>query len=325
MAGMATAGFLLTGCLPKNQPEAVSPNPTPTIPQATLTPEATIAPTPTEISQLVLRSEANLVNLAERYPMPGFKGDEYYSWYCLNGGEKLFDPWKIPAGTTLLIPSRNSELLSQCRPEDKEQEWKYELGEHSTSLGNSSPRRMRNIRTAVSRLNGTVVYPYELFSMLETIGPFTEKSVSGDEGYGWGMGYTDSGEVEMFAGGICQMPSTLFLASAKAGMLIVQRTAHLYYSYGPWDATVDDKSGLDFTARNLFTFPLMIEADIRNNRVYTRIKSPQPQPYGQIVTATIYDRKNTDGSRETLARQTVTLSDGRTRIRDYESHYKRKP
>ena len=229
MAGLATAG-LLTGCSSKKQPETVSLNPEPNLPRPITTPEATLVPAPTEISRLVLQNEANLVNLAERYPTPGFK-DEYYPWYCLNGGEKLFDPWKIPSGTTLLIPKFNQDKLGQCPLENKEGDWSILLAENSTSLGNSSEARLRNVRTATSRLNGTIVQPYELFSMLAAIGPFTGEPKEGDEGYGIGMGYTNYGEVAMFAGGICQLPSTLFKASAKAGMLVVQRTAHYYRSY----------------------------------------------------------------------------------------------
>lgn len=326
MAGLATAG-LLTGCSPKKQPEVVPPSPEPDIPRPTLTAEATLAPTPTEISQLVLKTEANLVDLAERYPISGFK-DEYYAWYCLNGGEKLFEPWKIPAGTTLLIPGKNQELLNQYldeQKEHKETDWQYLLAENSTSLGNSSEARLRNVRTATSRLNGTLIQPYELFSVLKALGPFTGESVNGDEGYGRGMGYTNQGEVEMFAGGICQLPSTLFKASAKAGMLVVQRTAHYYRSYAePWDATIEQDTNLDFTCRNLFPFTLMIEAEIKNNRVYTRIKSPQPLPYKNVVLETVYDRKNQDGSSDSLVRQTVTFKN-RVRVREYSSHYEPKP
>jgi len=300
---------------------------------ASPTPEApTLAPTPTEIPAptetpqkiIVLNSEADLVDLAERYPLASFADDPYYPWYCLNGGEKLFDPWAIPAGTSLLIPEEAQELPAPCGVEIKEQEWQYTLSENSTSLGQSSEARLRNIRTAVQRLNGEVVAPYKLFSILEAVGPFSEEPKEGDEGYGWGFGYTDEGEVKMFAGGICQVPSTLFKASAQAGMLVIQRTAHLYHwaNYGAWDATIAD--GVDFTFRNLFDFPVKIEAEIKDNRLAINIKSPQPNPYESIVCETLYDRKNPDGSWDGLVRQTVTFK-GRTRVREYPSHYEPKP
>ncbi len=285
----------------------------------------TLIPIPTETPQeaVILTTEANLVNLAENYPFASFD-DPYYPWYCLNGGEKLFDPWAIPAGTSLLIPEENKELLTQCQAEVKEQDWQYTLSENSTSLGQSSEARLKNIRTAVHRLNGKVVIPYELFSILKAISPLSEQPREGDEGYGWGFGYTAEGEVKMFAGGICQVPSTLFKAAAQAGMLVVQRTAHFYYSanYGSWDATISE--GVDFTFRNLFNFPVKIEAEIKDNQVWTRIKSPQAGYYDSINCETVYDRQNSDGSRDGLVRQTVVLK-GRTRVREYSSHYEQKP
>lgn len=317
MASLAAAGLWLGGCSRKDQPGENLPLPT--------APDVVTYPTaqPTEISQLVLKTEADLVVLAEQYPTAVFP-DEYYPWYCLNGGEKLFDPWKIPQGTTLLIPSRNLNLLGQCQEESKEQQWPYTLAENNTSLGSSSEARLRNVRTAVSRLNGTVVGPYELFSILKRIGPFTGESKDGDEGYGQGMGYTDQGEVPMFAGGICQIPSTLFKASAQSGMLVVQRTAHLYHwrGYGAWDATISD--GVDFTFRNLYDFSIKIDVSIKNNRLTVSLKSPQPSIYEKIVAETVFDRENTDGSWDGLVRQKVAFK-GRTRIREYSSHYEIKP
>lgn len=323
MTGSAVVGFLLVGCSDNDRQKDTS---TPKFPPEKLTPTAEKVAyptaTPTEIFQLVLETEANLVNLAERYPTSAFP-DEYYPWYCLNGGEKLFDPWQIPQGTTLLIPSRNLNLL-QCQTEGGELDWQYTLAENSTSLGKSSEARLRNIRTAVGRLNGTVVWPYQLFSIVKRIGPFTEESRNGDEGYGQGMGYTDQGEVAMFAGGICQIPSTLFKASAKAGMLVIQRTAHLYHwrGYGAWDATISD--GVDFTFRNLYDFPIKIEIFLKDNRLFVAIKSPQSSPYEKIITETVYDRENADRSWNGLVSQTVIYK-GRKRIREYSGHYQLKP
>lgn len=317
-------GFLLFGCRKSGQQEVTS-TPRPAPERLTPTAERVIypTPTPTEISQLVLEAEANLVDLAEKYPTLSFP-DEYYPWYCLNGGEKLFDPWQIPQGTTLLIPGRNLNLLGQCQTETKEEDWQFTLAENSTSLGKSSEARLRNIRTAVSRLDGAIVGPYELFSILKKIGPFTGESKNGDEGYGQGMGYTDQGEIVMFAGGICQIPSTLFKTSAQAGMLVVQRTAHLYHwaGYGAWDATLSD--AVDFTFRNLYAWPVKIEAKIKDNRLYTSIKSSQQSPYEKITIETVFDRENDDKSWDGLVKQTV-LYHGRIRIREYPSHYQRKP
>ncbi len=323
--GVVGSGLVLESCRKRISVEAEKTSTFTEIPAPeTLVPTLTPAPTETSQKTVVLTAETNLVNFAESYSQDLSDDDPYYPWYCLNGGEKLFDPWAIPAGTSLLIPEKNKELLAQCQKEVKEQDWQYILAENSTSLGQSSEARLRNIRTAVNRLNGEVVSPYELFSTLAAIGPLSEQPQGVDEGYGWGFGYTQEGEVKMFAGGICQVPSTLFKAVAQSGVLVVQRTAHLYYSanYGPWDATISE--GVDFTFRNLFDFPVKIEAEIKENQVLTRIKSPQANPYDDITCETVYDRQNPDGSRDGLVRQTVVFK-GRTRIREYPSHYEKKP
>ena len=325
LIGVAGSGLVLESCRKRAPVETEKASTFAKVPAPeTLIPTLTPAPAETSQKTIVLAAETSLVNFAESYSQDFSADDPYYPWYCLNGGEKLFDPWAIPAGTSLLIPEKNKELLAQCQKEVKERDWQYMLAENSTSLGQSSEARLRNIRTAVYRLNGKVVIPYQLFSILAAIGPLTGQSQDGDEGYGWGFGYTGEGEVKMFAGGVCQVPSTLFKAVAQAGMLVVQRTAHLYYSanYGPWDATISE--GVDFTFRNLFDFPVKIEAEIKENQVLTRIKSPQANPYDGITCETVYDRQNPDGSRDSLVRQTVVFK-GRTRIREYPSHYEKKP
>jgi len=87
------------------------PPPTKTAAPEIIIPTLTPIPTETPQEAVILTTEANLVNLAENYPFASFD-DPYYPWYCLNGGEKLFDPWAIPAGTSLLIPEENKELLA---------------------------------------------------------------------------------------------------------------------------------------------------------------------------------------------------------------------
>jgi len=69
--------------------------PAETKPDFSKTPFPTAFPTLIPLSSetprvaMVLDSEANLVDLVEKYSLDFSADDPYYSWYCLNGGEKL--------------------------------------------------------------------------------------------------------------------------------------------------------------------------------------------------------------------------------------------
>lgn len=299
------------------------------IPPITFTPWPTFTATPElptatpEITKFVLEKEMGLPEIISRFPVFDEK-DPYYLWYRWNGGGKLFEPLAIPNGTVLLVPNPDQEpplfppLPEITVPPEK---WEEELAVQTTSLKGSSVNRMQNIRTATNKLNGTIVEPLRLFSMIEAIGPFTEQ-----EGYVMGWGYTPAGEVPMFAGGVCQLPSTLFKPAAEAGMLIIVRYAHSYYgpNYEAWDATVSEE--LDFTFRNLYRYPVQIRAQVNEEKesLTIGIWSPFGSAYDRVQLETLYNRKNPDGSRDAAVRQKVSWV-GRERERIYYSHYTPKP
>lgn len=295
-----------------------------------LTPKPTKEPSPTPRLEGFRAVEGeNLVYIVEQYPSFD-KKDEFYPWYRFNGGEKLFEPWAIPAGMFIRIPYPDKTPPPLPEIKTPPEKWEHKLSAHTTSLAGSSPNRMNNIRVATRKLNGTIVPPYRLFSMLETLGPFTK-----EEGYVMGRGYTPEGEVPMFAGGgTCQPPSALFKAAAEAGMLVIERVAHLYYihRYGPWDATINEGGvnlgePIDFTFRNLFDWPVQIRAEIsedEKNLIIT-LWSPNPLPYEKIETETLYNNvANYKVGGKAAVRQRVFFKD-RIRERIYYSQYKPKP
>lgn len=268
---------------------------------------------------LTLEREVNLPSIVDGFPV--FDADDpYYPWYRCNGGEKLFEPLMIPARTKLITPKPEEEpSFRLAEITSSPEEWQHQLAFNVTSLEGSSAARMQNMETAVKNLNGIIVEPFRLFSMNEALEPFTE-----EEGYTMGWGYTLEGEVPMFAGGICQLPSTLFKPALEAGMLIVSRHAHLYYSsrYEIWDATISES--LDFTFRNLYDFPIQIRAEIQGQDLVMGIWSPEMIPYDQVNVEVLYNWLNDDGSREAAVKQVIVWG-GRERVRDYYSHYIPKP
>lgn len=316
--------------LPSPTP-SLFPSPLPTLPpRPTLTPigfpTPISSPTP-EVNQevieakiFVVEQEMGLPEIVSRFPIFNSK-DPFYPWYRWNGGRKLFEPLVIPAGTVLEIPDFNREAPLLPEITTSPEEWQYKLAEHTTSLAGSSEKRLFNIRLGTERLNGTIIYPYQFFSIEEAIGPTTLEG-----GYGMGWGYLNGEEVPMEGGGICQIPSTLFKPAMESGMLIIERYAHMFYSgrYGEWDATLS--SVLDFSFRNLYDFPVQIRAEIDEEAQTLAVSfwAPFVSPYQGIELESLYNQEREDGSRDAAVKQAVVL-DGRERTREYSSHYIPKP
>ena len=192
--------------------------------------------------------------------------------------EASFDPetWEvIPSvtGRDLDVEKARSALEAtaegaQCRveliltqPENSTEEltallFRDVLGEASTRATGSASR-IGNVRTAAGYMNDVILLPGEVFSYLETCGPYgTEK------GYGAGQAYHDGKTVTTVGGGVCQGSSTLYWALLRANMEIVYRRAHGYEpSYMPagLDATVANTT-VDFKFRNDTEYPVKIEA-----------------------------------------------------------------
>jgi hypothetical protein len=290
-------------------PDRTVPTPTRLRPPTRNSPELLLTET------IRLEKKTSIVEIADKYSFQ-YSDDPYYPWYRWNGGDKLFEPLAIPAGTVLIIPDPNLEPPRLPEITNTE-EWEHGLSVYSTSLSGSSEKRLFNIELAVERLNGVIIEPYELFSIKDLIGPTNLRG-----GYVMGWGYEDGEEVPMEAGGVCQVSSTLFKPALEAGMLVVERYAHEFYSerYGPWDATISPV--LDFTFRNLYDFPVGIisEFDRENELLTIEIRSPRGTSYDKIVVGVLYNQELESGVQETSVQQKVILDD-RTRIREYSSFY----
>ena len=108
----------------------------------------------------------------------------------------------------------------------------------------------------MSKLNGVVVMPGEVFSYNETLGKRTAA-----EGYEYANGFAGGKVVPMLAGGICQVSSTLYDAVLYANLNIMERHNHMFqatYVDPGKDATVVYGS-LDFKFENTRNYPIMIK------------------------------------------------------------------
>ena len=134
------------------------------------------------------------------------------------------------------------------------------LGSQTTFYTSSSDNRINNINLAASKLDGLVLMPGEVFSYNETIGQRTEEA-----GFLEAGAYQDGQVVEEIGGGICQVSSTLYMATMYANLETVSRSEHYFrvayleqFGLG-YDATVSWPKP-DFKFANNRDYPIKIVA-----------------------------------------------------------------
>lgn len=95
------------------------------------------------------------------------------------------------------------------------------LGTFSTDYSSSSSGRAMNVSNGCSRINGTLLYPGDEFSVYEAVSPF-----DAEHGYALAGSYENGTVVETYGGGICQVSTTLYNAVIRAELQINERYAH---------------------------------------------------------------------------------------------------
>ncbi len=139
--------------------------------------------------------------------------------------------------------------------------------------------RAHNLKVAARKLNGHIIWPGQVFSFNETVGPRTAK-----EGYRVAPVISRGEMVDGMAGGACQISSTLYAAAFFAGLDFVEADVHSqpsHYIELGLDATVvwPDK---DLKLKNPYPFPVVLHYEVAFGRVRTEILGPQ-RPYHTIA------------------------------------------
>lgn len=131
------------------------------------------------------------------------------------------------------------------------------LGSFQTSFKSSSADRSKNVRTGAGHIDGTVLYPGEIFSTYEYVNPFTVEN-----GYAMAGSYLNGKVVDSLGGGICQVSSTLYNAVLQAELEVVERSPHsmmVTYVQPSADAAIAG-TYKDFKFKNSTDAPIYIEA-----------------------------------------------------------------
>ncbi|WP_281974606.1 VanW family protein [Halobacillus litoralis] len=163
---------------------------------------------------------------------------------------------------TPVYPQVDAELLTDIRTQ--------QIGNYLTYYKKTNKGRTNNISLATEAINNHVVFPGELFSFNKVVGKRTE-----EKGYVRAPVIVRGELAEDIGGGICQVSSTLYNAVDHAGLKIVERYSHskkVPYVPPGRDATVS-WYGPDFTFKNEFNQPVLIQAKSVNGMVLVHIYS----------------------------------------------------
>ncbi len=153
------------------------------------------------------------------------------------------------------------------------------LGKFSTDYSSSAAGRATNVANGASKINGSVLYPGETFSVYETVSPF-----DAEHGYALAGSYENGTTVETYGGGICQVSTTLYNAVIRAELEVVERYAHsmiVTYVEPSSDAAIAG-TYKDFKFKNNTNSPIYIEG----------VTS------GGIITFTVYGEETRDANRQ---------------------------
>ena len=189
--------------------------------------------------------------------------EEYVSKLWRNGGGEV----ELVAEITL--PSHDQEGLKDISDL---------LGSATTDYSSSSSNRGKNIRTGTEKINTTVLFPGEEYSVCDALVPFSEEN-----GYEPGGTYVDGEVVDEFGGGICQVSTTLYLALLRAEIEILERYNHsmtVNYVKLSWDAAIAEGSK-DLIFKNNLEHPIFIEGYANGGQVGFNIYGKEYRPEGR--------------------------------------------
>ena len=131
------------------------------------------------------------------------------------------------------------------------------------------------------KINGTVLYPGEEFSVGQTIGPLTAAG-----GYELAGAYENGQTVQSYGGGVCQVSTTLYNAVLKAELEVTQRSNHsmiVTYVKPSMDAAIaGDYKDLKFV--NNLDAPIYIEGYTVGKDIYFNIYGQETRPSNRKVT-----------------------------------------
>jgi len=154
------------------------------------------------------------------------------------------------------------------------------LGAYNTNFRTSVASRITNINVATDRINGTVLYPGDVFSVNETI-----LYRNAENGYEKAGSYEGGQTVQSYGGGVCQVSTTLYNAIIRAELEIVERQNHsMTVAYVPlaMDAAIAGDY-LDFKFKNNTEYPIYLEGYTKGKDLYFNVYGVETRPSNRTI------------------------------------------
>lgn len=155
------------------------------------------------------------------------------------------------------------------------------MGGYTTNYNSSNSNRCTNISVAAEKINGTILYPGDEFSVAETIGPLDAAN-----GYQLAGAYENGQTVESYGGGVCQVSSTLYNAVILAELEVTERSNHsmiVTYVEPSMDAAIAG-TYKDLKFVNNQELPIYIEGYTVGKNVYFNIYGHDTRPANRKVS-----------------------------------------
>jgi len=161
------------------------------------------------------------------------------------------------------------------------------LGVGTSNFAGSPVNRRKNIAHGVALVNGTIIPPGEVFSLIKTLG-----AIDGEHNWLPELVIKGNETKPEFGGGLCQIGTTVFRAALYSGLPIVERANHSYrvryYEPAGTDATIyDPKPDLRF--QNDTTKPIFINGYIKGDSVYFEFWGTKDGRVADVGTSHVYN------------------------------------
>lgn len=178
---------------------------------------------------------------------------------------------EIEAAVTTKEPKYPRKMLAKC---------KDLIGSYSTSYSSSTASRANNVQTAANYINGTILYPGDVFSTVKVIKDRTEEN-----GYQSAPEYSSGKVVDGIGGGVCQVSTTLYNAVLNAELKVTERSPHsmvVAYVDVSRDAAISgDYKDLKF--KNNTKAPVYIWADASGGVLSFKIYGEETRPKNRKI------------------------------------------
>lgn len=158
------------------------------------------------------------------------------------------------------------------------------MASFTTTIIPALPGRVHNIKLGAKAINGTLLFPEEIFSFEALVG-----EISREKGYQEAPVIVGEELRPGLGGGLCQVSSTLYNAALLGNLEIVERVNHSqsigYLPIGR-DATISIGS-VDLKFRNNREHPILIGAEVSEGQLIFRLFGPPMEEKVEISTSDI--------------------------------------